>query len=239
MSQAVYCDTSNWDCLTCSQSNIVENTYEAYGEKTLLGYNSEINTVFASFRGSSNIQNWIDDIQIEHHCINEPANICVEAGFYKLFEELYSYISQEIYTLCQKYETNNLLLTGHSMGASIGTLFAYNFSKANYNVTLVTFGSPRVGNYEFVEDFASKNVASFRITHYHDIVPHLPQYNLNYHHIPSEIWYNEKSTHYKVCNDTNLEEDDTCSNSCYPLSCTSTSDHLNYLNITFGGDGSC
>lgn len=239
LSQAVYCNTSNWDCLTCSPQNIIETIYEDYGEKSLLGYNKQLNSLFVSFRGSSNVQNWIDNIQIEHHCIDDINNICVETGFYKLYEDLYPFISTEIDKLSQKYKTNELLLTGHSMGSSIASLFAYNFSKSSYNTTIVTFGSPRVGNYEFVQDFYSKNITSFRITHYHDIVPHLPQYRLNYHHIPNEIWYNENNTYYKICNDSNLEEDRECSNSCYPLSCTSISDHLHYLNITFGGDGSC
>ena len=78
LSQAVYCNTTSWDCLTCSPQNMVETTYEAYDEKTLLGYNNQLDTLFASFRGSSNIQNWIDDIQIVHHCIDESNNICLE-----------------------------------------------------------------------------------------------------------------------------------------------------------------
>ena len=53
--------------MTCSPQNIIETTYTAHGEKTLLGYNNQLNTLVASFRGSSNIQNWIDDIQIEHY----------------------------------------------------------------------------------------------------------------------------------------------------------------------------
>lgn len=239
LSQAVYCNSSKWNCQTCSPENIVESTYEAYGEKTFLGYNNQLNTLFTSFRGSSNIQNWIDDIQIEHHCIDKTNNICIEAGFYKLYEDLYPFVYNKIDKLSQKYKTNNLLLTGHSMGASIASLFAYNLSKNNYNITIVTFGSPRVGNYNFVKDFVSKDITSLRITHYQDIVPHLPQYRLNYQHIPNEIWYNKNNTYYKICNDSNLEEDEECSNSCYPLSCTSISDHLNYLNITFGSEGTC
>ena len=239
LSQAVYCNTSEWDCLTCSPQNIIETTYEDYGEKSLIGYNNKLDTLFLSFRGSSNIQNWIDNIQIEHHCIDNSNNICVETGFYKLYEDLYPFISTEIDKISQKYKTNELLLTGHSMGSSIASLFAYNFSKIGYNTTIFTFGSARVGNYEFVQDFFLRNITSFRITHYYDIVPHLPQYRLNYHHIPNEIWYNENNTYYKICNDSNLEEDQECSNSCYPLSCSSISDHLNYLNITFGSEGSC
>lgn len=239
LSQAVYCNTSKLDCLTCLPQNIIETVYDSYGEKTLLGYNNQLNTLFASFRGTSNIQNWIDDIEIDHHCIDYSQNICVEAGFYKLYEELYPFVFDTIDKLSQKYETNQLLMTGHSLGSSLASLFAYNFSKNDYNITIVTFGSPRVGNYEFVEDFVSKNITSFRITHYYDIIPHLPQCRLNYHHIPNEIWYDEENKNYTICNDSALIEDNNCSNSCYPFHCTSVSDHLHYLNITFGSEGSC
>ena len=70
-------------------------------------------------------------------------------------------------------------------------------------------------------------------------MPHVPQQFLHYNHIPHEIWYNEDNTELKDCNDMNLEEDPLCSNSCGPIHCTSTSDHLNYLNISMGSEGDC
>ena len=54
----------------------------------------------------------------------------------------------------------------------------------------------------------------------------------------NEIWFNEENTHYDECNDSG-EEDPTCSNSCSPIHCTSVSDHLHYMNITMGSDGTC
>ena len=44
------------------------------------------------------------------------------------------------------------------------------------------------------------------------------------------------NSEYKICNDYNNVEDDNCSNSCAPIHCTSTSDHLYYLNVTIGND---
>ena len=239
LSQSVYCNSEYWNCTTCSESNTIEYVYENYGEKVLIGYNNKLSTLFASFRGSSNIENWIDNIQIEHTCIDKKQNICFETGFYKLYNQLYSLVHNKLETAKEKYHSSDLLLTGHSMGAAIGTLFAYNLS-SDYNTSLITFGSPRVGNFDFVQAFTQNPLyTSSRITHYYDIVPHLPQYNLNYHHIPNEIWYNEDNTNYTICDDTMLNEDDRCSNSCYPFHCTSISDHLHYLNVTFGSEGDC
>ena len=104
----------------------------------------------------------------------------------------------------------------------------------NYNVTLINFGSPRIGNQNFVYDFFKYPITTKRITHYYDMVPHLPQNKLGYLHIPNEIWYNEDNTKYIICNDNVDEEDNICSNSCAPLNCKSVSDHLNYLNTTMG-----
>jgi len=79
----------------------------------------------------------------------------------------------------------------------------------------------------------SANTAQWRVTHYHDMVPHVPEELLGYHHVSTEVWYNEPSTTYKVCDGSG--EDDSCSNSCAPVSCTSIDDHLDYLNTPLGG----
>ena len=66
------------------------------------------------------------------------------------------------------------------------------------------------------------------------MVQHIPQEFTGYRHISNEIWYNEYNSQYRVCNDYDNVEDKYCSNSCSPLNCTSTTDHLNYLNISMG-----
>ena len=76
------------------------------------------------------------------------------------------------------------------------------------------------------------------MTHHNDIVPHVPEEFLKYQHIYNEVWYNENNSQYTICHDES-NEDPFCSNSCAPTKCTSTTDHLNYLNISMGNDGLC
>ena len=102
----------------------------------------------------------------------------------------------------------------------------------------ITFGSPRVGNDIFFEYFKTYGIYSKRITHHYDIVPHVPEEFLGYEHVNNEIWYDETNEHFSICDDY-MHEDPLCSNSCAPTKCTSTSDHLNYLNISMGNDGLC
>jgi predicted lipase len=247
LSQASYCvDNKNiWDCTTCTDDNILYNVIENHSERVLVGYNNKYNSIFISFRGSSNILNWIDNIQISKiYPYPEFQNIGVEKGFYKAYKYLDNDIYNNIINLSAKYNTINLIITGHSLGAAIATLLSFDIINSKlydkYNiVSLITFGSPRVGNQEFVNLFNQYDINSKRITHYYDVVPHVPEEFLKYVHISQEIWYNEDNTYYTICNDRDNKEDITCSDSCAPIHCTSTNDHLHYLNVSMGSSGDC
>jgi hypothetical protein len=241
--QSTYCitNTSTWNCITCDPNIKLEYVVENNGARALQGYDSNTETIFTAFRGSSNIQNWIDNIQISRVCPYNEGEVCVEKGFYKAYNYLKPEIFNNLQTLSNKYNTNKLLITGHSLGAAESTLMTYDILNdyTNYKISyFYNFGSPRVGNPEFVSSFNSYNLDSFRIVHYYDIVPHVPEEILGYKHISTEIWYNEENSEYQSCND-NIEEDDLCSNSCAPTKCTSTSDHVNYLNVSMGNDPLC
>lgn len=239
ISQATYCyeNLNNWNCSTCDSTNIFETASLINGELVVYGYNKVLDSLFIGFRGSTNIDNWLTNI---HFSMIHPFNneIGIEKGFYNLFLDINNDIYKNLDTLSNYYDSTNLLITGHSLGGAISTLLAYDIVSKNkpYKITLITFGSPRVGNINFIKDFNKYNIYSHRITHYYDIVPHLPQQALGYYHISQEIWFNKDNSIYQLCNDL---EDDNCSNSCAPTKCTSIDDHLNYLNISIGTDGEC
>ena len=118
--------------------------------------------------------------------------------------------------------------------AFIGSLSVIRFIYSLSQVT--TFGCPRVGNSEFTAAFSSliTSFESTRVTHYRDIVPHMPQMRLGYHHVYNEVYYNKESSEYKVCDSSG--EDADCSNQCGPLHCVSVADHLLYMNVSLGSD---
>ena len=66
ISQSTYCmtQTSQWDCITCDSENSYDNILIQNGEQVIFGYNEEYKSIFVSFRGSENIQNWISNIQV-------------------------------------------------------------------------------------------------------------------------------------------------------------------------------
>ena len=244
LSQSSYCVSTpqEWNCITCDSSIKPEFVVENHGARAIQGFDAKTNTIFTVFRGSSNIQNWIDNIQISKISPYNDSSIEVEKGFYKAYNYLKPELINNFGSLSKKYGTNEISITGHSLGAAEATLFVYDLLNdyPNYNINyFYNFGSPRVGNLEFVKSFSSFSLSSFRITHYYDIVPHVPEEFLDYRHISNEIWYNEENSEYKICNDLNNKEDDTCSNSCSPTHCTSFDDHVYYLNVSMGNDPPC
>lgn len=56
----------------------------------------------------------------------------------------------------------------------------------------MTFGQPRIGNAVFASYYSEVVPDTIRVTHGHDIVPHLPPYyyyfpQKTYHHFPREV----------------------------------------------------
>ena len=248
LAQASYCETTatkeNWVCPVCDNETILEKVIENRGAKALVGYHTSYDALFVSFRGSENIENWIDNIQVsiiypyEDLSVDSFNNIGIEKGFYKVFTYLYDDIMDTLHELSEKYKTTDIMTTGHSLGG-IATIFAFeiDYFVPEFKMTaLTTFGSPRMGNSEFAKWFDLANIPSTRVTHYYDMVPHVPQELLGYQHVSQEIWYNEPNTNYIICDG---DEDKSCSNSCAPIHCTSTDDHMTYLNVQMGKDGDC
>ena len=245
LSQSAYCidNIDNWNCETCDNTNKVGYIIEKKGTRVLIGYNNRYDSFFVSFRGSSNIKNWINNLHfLKIYPYPNLPNVGVDKGFYEQIMYNYKLILNCLNELKKIYNTNKLILSGHSSGAATATLLAFNLELDSYHTfkiySLITFGSPRIGNLNFVKKFKKYNLNSYRVTHYYDIVPHLPQESLGYNHIPQEVWYDEDNIFYKLCNDE-YNEDNKCSNSCYPLNCDSINDHMYYLNITFGINGNC
>ena len=243
LSQAAYCNNSlNWICKTCTKDNENLYLYDKNSMRFIAGYNKYYNSTYIAIRGTENLANWMDDIRfIFSYPYSNYPSVAVETGLYILYLKIKTDILNQIINISNKYNTKNLILTGHSMGSIVTFIpFDLYFNNIKFNnIKLVTFGSPRIGNSEFVDLFNSfDNIKSYRITHYYDIVPHVPQSILGYKHIPQEVWYDLNNYKYVYCND-NKEEDPNCSNSCAPLNCDSINNHLYYLNISMGQDGDC
>lgn len=217
-------------CTYCNNFDIADYVVENFGSLAIQGFDSETQTIFTAFRGSSNIYNWIEDIHVEHIYPYKNESLSVETGFYKSYCYIKKMLFENLYILSKQYNTSDLLITGHSLGAAMSTLFAYDIIiyNAPFNIKhMYNFGSPRVGNTLFINDFNDNINNAYRVVHNNDIVASLPPKMFGYSHIKQGICYNENNTDYQICNDDI---------SCYMYNC-STNDHLIYLNITLGSEG--
>ena len=205
-----------------------------------MAYSPQTNTVFLSFRGSHEDANTWEDIDIFKTDYQKCEGCEVHRGFYHAYLDLKDHILEPFVQLCNKYANAKRALFGHSLGAAMATFAFIDFYETVKIDHLYTFGSPRMGNSKFVE-FYNKNFpnnGNARITHYKDIVPHLPFEFLGFKHIKGEIFYlNEESSQFNVCE---IEGEDPSCSSQFLFVGTTGADHTNYLNFDMNGfKGAC
>ena len=109
----------------------------------------------------------------------------------------------------------------------MATLTALDLKSAGVsNIRLFNFGSPRVGNTKFAEYASNTLTDRNRVTHYKDMVPHVPMHE-RFTHISGE-YYEDQDHSLKACSGY---EDGSCS---YQWHITNIDDHMNYLQLYMG-----
>lgn len=203
-----------------------------------------------SFRGSLNGANWYADFlaMLRPWPLNEltGADWCKGCMAHYGFTEAYEELREDVHRAVQELKCTRLVLTGHSLGAAIATIASFDLRAAmGYQVDATwTFGKPRIGNEEFVNNFeaaAKKQGASppmWRVVHYHDPIPRAPPHLPGIHpvaHGSLEIYYTKRdSSEYLVCpqNGSMENQSDSCMDG-WPLWLPVNMDHVNYLNQSF------
>ena len=171
------------------------------------------------FRGSESMMDWYYDLMVNKHKLND--NICVHSGFYKQLttNNVYDELVKNINIILEEHPDYAIYVTGHSLGGALSTLFGYMLAKQIVNnVTVVSYASPRVGNYAWKKSFdETDNLSHYRITNKRDIVTAFPIYK--YYHVGTHIQLSDNK--YKIRNDSNLKNwyDETF------FTCWSVSEH--------------
>ena len=122
------------------------------------------------FRGTNKLRQWLMNLTAvpsswQRGC-EKIEGVCVHQGFQILFERVWPLLEPALSEL-----DGPLIFTGHSLGGAFATLAAV--SSPIPAASLVTFGSPRVGNQAFLDCLGE--IPIHRVVHHHDIVPLLPQ----------------------------------------------------------------
>ena len=135
------------------------------------------------FRGTEQKIDWYHNLLAWKYKL--PKFKCrVHKGFYKQLNDNNNFIkiSEKLNFEILKNPSYTVYILGHSLGASLASLFGFLYANMNNNfITVITFACPRVGDKNFKELFENQsNLKHYRFTNKNDIVPNLPI--INYHH---------------------------------------------------------
>jgi triacylglycerol lipase len=85
-----------------------------------------------------------------------------------------------IFNYIKQYPNRKIWLTGHSLGAAMATYITQELEYVNFNTAMLfTYGSPRVGSYDYVEDIKTEH---HRFVNCNDIVTTVPPVEFGYRH---------------------------------------------------------
>lgn len=206
------------------------------------------------FSGTKGARELIDEIE---HVIPTSYDIHPSEGS-KVFGFFYQHYMQDFRSVflqklkefvnSRNYKGYTIVFTGHSLGGAITVHAAADAILSELltgrDVVMYTYGQPRVGNIQFLNQFDSRFMDHFRVVHNKDLVPHVPPCitNLDHgclkdgtfpifpYHAPTEVFYTEEMDSFKVCS-SGEGEDNTCSDSIFS---DSIDDHTHYFGVHVG-----
>lgn len=130
--------------------------------------------IIIAFRGTSSTANWISNViasQEQYKYIQEP---CLT---HRGFTDIYSSARDGIVSaLSSCSQGKSLYITGHSLGGALATLCALDIAAntSHSSPNLYTYGSPRVGDPDFVSIFKQHVRRSYRYANLFDVVTYVP-----------------------------------------------------------------
>ena len=144
------------------------------------------NRIIFAMRGTSSIQDAIADAKFIK---SKFLGAHVHSGFLQQYDS----IASKIIDLVRTRENKDVVFIGHSLGGALATLGAANIKSLfpSLVVKCCTFGSPRVGDYEFSKLFDSTVDDSVRCVNGDDLVTKNPR--LFYYHVKGEICVGAKA----------------------------------------------
>jgi hypothetical protein len=177
-------DQINWDELGLSLVKWIENKKsDTQGFVATKG-----KTIYVVWRGSESKKDFQNDASIDKVPFIEDGEK-VHIGFKYCWESVVGDTYDAIDTALENLqgETTDIVVSGHSLGGAVATLYAYSIKKhfPHYNVKATTIGSPRVGNNVFKENYDKSDIDTLRIVHNNDLVTHTPY--IGFHHVNYQV----------------------------------------------------
>ncbi|KAJ7132299.1 lipase [Mycena epipterygia] len=203
--KAAYCAanaTAAWSCGGSCEVNADFKPVASGGDGTsvqywFVGYSPSLRTVVVSHEGTntSSILPIVTDITFIQEKLNSTlfpgldSEIRVHSGFAGEQAKTAEAVLAAVNTTLNTYNTSNVTVTGHSLGAALALLDSVYLSLhlPSVNLTTIGYGLPRVGNKDFADYVDAHNLSLTRITNKKDPVPGVPEQVLGYEHPSGEL----------------------------------------------------
>jgi predicted lipase len=146
------------------------------------------------FRGTDEYKDWLHNFHITKTTYEE-SNIKIHAGFQSLIAKHGPQLDSIINNILSTKDNYSINVTGHSLGGALAILYGYTLAlRLPYDdIQVITFGSPRVGNYYFKKAVEKlKNLNILRVTNDHDMIPAYPI--VNYCHVGNVLHVRSNET---------------------------------------------
>ena len=114
-----------WSCELCKTYPIFNvNGFSNTGGdlQGFTGYSKQLKAIVLSFRGSSNIANWITNLSYKLVAYSKCTNCKVHSGFLKAWGLAKEIVVADIQNLRALYRGAPIYVTGHSLGGALGAL---------------------------------------------------------------------------------------------------------------------
>jgi len=263
LASSAYCNDAglaDWACRPCASSELLARSVSVYQNSkhnmhaftalvpgsALDGLNGSFvededsPVIVISFKGtqSDSLKNWLEDLKFARTSHGMSCVGCaVHSGFTELWAAVATPLVADVRHLLVAHPGARIVVTGHSMGGAVALVAAYVLQHdlgIHVSGPIYTYGSPRVGNAAFAEQFSPERAASWadaspptvwRLTHNRDPVPHLPLEAMGFVHAGYEVFYDEAWAQHTVCD--GRQEDPNCADSHWLWN--SVDDHLYYF----------
>ncbi|KAM3146402.1 hypothetical protein pb186bvf_001371 [Paramecium bursaria] len=242
-SRVAYCKEEilkAYDCEPCKRHPNFQNLQVFFNDSQnaqgYCGYDADKDRVVLAIRGSVDFTNYLNDLNFVKTSYDRCGGCKVHQGFYKTYENLANNLLGCAYTLNAEHPDAQIIVTGHSLGASQATFAAIEVKHLighlnNFN-GLYLYGTPRVGDSAFatyVEKELGPTYIS-RVVRDRDTFTHTPTQSQGFTHFEHEIFYNDAMTSWKECG----REDKACSGQYYWTWDWKKEHHLYYYGVCAG-----
>mgnify|MGYP002130041045 CR=1 FL=1 len=184
-----YCkkeEIEKFDCIDCHSTRSLIGVFDPVSKassQVVVTIDKEEEEILIGFRGTiNNIQQWTSDLDVKY---TKWYNGKVHSGFFDRFNEIKSPTMAFLRKAQKELPNGDIIISGHSMGGAVATLFASHLKEFNIHPRFVyTYGSPRVGDRAFAQ-YVDKQFGDrlMRVMNDWDMVVDLPPIAFDYRHV--------------------------------------------------------